>query len=800
MEEKSSVQNEENREDLLQELQDLRREVNRLNDKLNSMEGPASDEAGGTGPESGYEQSPNDRPAYKRQPDGPFRSDRFPNGQPRQPYQAGKRSDDRKRASVIPELRRQRQERRKSRLSYQADELNVGKYGSAFLAAVCILAGCGILMVSAWALADELMQAVLMFGLGFSMAGIGWLLHMREVNSAVPATLAACGLGILYMDCVSLHFLWHLLPVEGVLFCILVWAVLSFFMAFTGGTLLFYYVINLGNLATAYLVSSRTDGVPETWAGLLFTAAAYGFTLFQVFHIGISQTEKNDGISVNWQTQKLRWLKNVTAVNVLAAYTLLFSWGSIRRTVFTSDSLIETEFQLIPLLIAALLLGGVVLLLWRDLYQGGAWEEGTGVLVVVFEMGGRGKNLAGQQSGRWDRVAGPVYLAVLLLFLLPLIRAGNRNMITACILYPMLWVGLALSDFITGDIYLVPYIILIIYYLSMLFDPAFCKICAFVPAYTIMYLLLIGEAGHPEADITFALLTLFALGVPVRYVVKMINGQSWNELDREGQLSDISYGRGNAVLTFRQVSRYGVAMLAAFVVCVTYCSKFEKPFVLALEAVMLMVFTGMTLWMKNRDCRFFPVLCAGMVLLWLMSWRVLEWCMGDGFGMELAAGSLFLLAGSLAAWCGIRYGAGQKQGELTQLMQFWPPGAYSEYMIRRLGRLGVLYCPVSLAMFSLSLYRMLLVFQIPYGVFVSLLLLAAAVVILLLGFWLSSRSVRTYALFLMVICVVKMVTADLAGTGWIYWVGALAGGGVLCMIVSFIYSCMERREKDRQQD
>ena len=51
-----------------------------------------------------------------------------------------------------------------------------------------------------------------------------------------------------------------------------------------------------------------------------------------------------------------------------------------------------------------------------------------------------------------------------------------------------------------------------------------------------MYLLLIGEAGHPEADITFALLTLFALGVPVRYVVKMINGQSWNELDREGQL------------------------------------------------------------------------------------------------------------------------------------------------------------------------------------------------------------------------------------------------------------------------
>ena len=52
----------------------------------------------------------------------------------------------------------------------------------------------------------------------------------------------------------------------------------------------------------------------------------------------------------------------------------------------------------------------------------------------------------------------------------------------------------------------------------------------------------------------------------------------------------------------------------------------------------------------------------------------------------------------------------------------------------------------------------------------------------------------------MVICVVKMVTADLAGTGWIYRVGALAGGGVLCMIVSFIYSCMERREKDRQQD
>ena len=106
------------------------------------------------------------------------------------------------------------------------------------------------------------------------------------------------------------------------------------------------------------------------------------------------------------------------------------------------------------------------------------------------------------------------------------------------------------------------------------------------------------------------------------------------------------------------------------------------------------------------------------------------------------------------------------------------------------------FCPVSLGMFSISLYRFVLVFRIPYAVFVSLILLLAAVVILLIGFWLSDRSVRAYALFLMAVCVVKMVTADLAGTGWVYRAGALAGGGVLCMIVSFAYSHRERREKN----
>lgn len=968
MEENNGRQNEENREELLEELQKLRSEVKRLNDKMAQMEGaiqgePSNKSAQEEEPDSEpfeqelyryvppvYEQSSHgqsshkqtlyEQSAYQRFPDEKSPHERPAHGQsPRErpahgqsPYgqhsygqssynqplygqsrykrpshgqSPGEPQSSRRRASVIPEMRRQRRENRAGRGVYQFGEMDVGKYGTAFLAAVCILAGCGLLMVSAWALADELVQAVLMFGLGIGMAGCGWLLHRSGRSSAVPTTLAACGLGILYMDCVALHFLRHLVSIEWVLPCILVWAVLSFYMAASGGTVLFYYVVNLGNLATAILVSSQGEGITEKWAGLLFTVAAYGFTLFQVFRIGVVRADGEDGktgggglfdagmtmgvradavgrtqaAGALWRTggiaeargtvearrtaeagetagvsgtvkagqtaeygrpekaqalqisgspaqRKLRWLKNFTAVNVLAAYTILFAG---------EDS--------VPLLLFALVFGGIVLLFWRDLYQGGVKEEAAGVFLTECQMAVFCTRLT-ELLGRWEgAVIGSI---VLLLLLAPLLRARNRDVTSAWILYPMLWVGIALSDLLAGSIYPVPYLILAAYYFYMLLYPAFCKTVAFVPAYIVMYLLLIGETSHPEVDITFALMVMFALGLPVKYLVKMMSGLSLDGQSLNGHLVDgqlvngqpmngqfvsgqpmngrlvsgypvngqpvsgqpinekSGFGADTAILTFRQVSRYGVAMLAAFVVCVTYCADFEPPFVLLVEAAMLAVFAGLTLWMESRDYRFFPVLCVGMSLLWVMSWRTLEWCKGDGIGLELAAGVLYLLAGSLAAWCGIRcqgrHKGRHKLNDPAQFLMRCPPGVSAEFILRRLNRYGQVFCPVSLGMFSLSLYRLVLVFRIPYGIFVSLILLAAAVGILLLGFLLSGRQIRAYALFLMFVCVVKMVTADLAGTGWVYRAVALAGGGVLCMVVSFIYSYMEHREKGRQKE
>lgn len=864
MEEKSSIKHEESREELLEELQKLRGEVNRLNDKLSHMEqlidGQSQTEhtqaeytESGQSPYNQpsherfsynqpsherlsynqpsherllYNQSPHDQslygqPSYRQIPYNQSVYDRPSYEQSMHRPRQGEQPVSRRRASVIPEMRRQRSERRAQRKIYQIGEMDVGKYGTAFLAAVCILAGGGLLMVSAWALADEMVQAFLMFGLGAGMTVCGWLLHQGGKSSAVPTTLAACGLGILYMDCVSLHFLWHLVSVEWVLPCILVWAVISFYMAFSGGTLLFYYVVNLGNLATAILVSSQGEGMMETWAGLFFTVAAYGFTLFQVFRMGTARAHgggrlKTDGldntgmiagareaaavVNVNTGTngitglgaagetktehddsghaaeRRLRWLKNFTSINVLAAYTILF-----------------TGEDNAAMLLFALLLGGLILAFWRDLYQGGAREEAAGVFFVACQMAVFCTRLT-ELADRWPGAA--VCAVTLLLMLIPLVRARNRSMTAAWILYPLLWTGVGLSDLLTGSLYPVPYIILSAYYFYMLPRPDIYKIIAFVPAYIGMYLLLIGESGHPRKDITFALLMMFALGVPVKYLVSMMIGQSSGELFSETKFSEeqLPDNRKKFILSFRQTHRYGVAMLAAFVVCVTYCAGSEKPFVLVMEAAMLAVFSGMTLWMKNRDYRFFPILCVGMVLLWLMSLNVLEWCMGEGFALELAAGALFLLAGSLSAWCGIRYRGEQGWDVPEQLLFSGSPGISTEFMARRLKRYGRVFCPASLAMFSVSLYRLVLVFQIPYAIFVSLILLMAAVVILVLGFWLSSRSVRIYALFLMAVCVVKMVTADLAGTGWVYRAGALAGGGVLCMIVSFIYS---RRQQDK---
>lgn len=406
--------------------------------------------------------------------------------------------------------------------------------------------------------------------------------------------------------------------------------------------------------------------------------------------------------------------------------------------------------------------------------------ETAGIMVVEIQMVVSVTRLAFELEGMR---ATAVSFAVLLLFLLPLLRAGQRALLSAWTLWPVLWQAGLVSHFLTGTVYPIPYIVLTVYYIWMLFRPAACKIWGFVPAYTCMYLILAVETRYPVGGLTFALMTLYALGVPVKYMLMVLSG-SYHERGKgakrcmtvDGQESyDRQYKKGDSCFS----RRYGTAMLAAYVVCITYCAGIERPVALLLGGIMLVVFFGMTVWMEAKTHHFSRVLRIGMVLLWVMTRILVSWCVQEGIFLEIWAGILCLLSGSLAAVCGIHVTLNpQNEGA------------------------GVFYGPVSLALFSLGLYRLLLVFSLPYAILVSLILLLSAVGILLLGFRLGNRQVRAYALFLMALCVVKMLTADLSGENLGWRAAALAGGGVLCLIVSTVYSRRERKSElaDEEQN
>ena len=656
-------------------------------------------------------------------PSAPFRQQPQREDQPQAP--------SRPRPSVIPQMREARRQRQNRGRVVSFEEMNVGKYGSAILAGVCILIGCLLLTGAAWSMEQPWLQAAVLLVIGTGAAAAGWLRIRRGHATAVASTLAACGLGILYINFISLHFLWHILPLEAVLLWVALWTAAVFYMAWAGRALFFFYMIHLSDLAAALMAASALRAGRGTAAGavlLLFPAAIYAITVIL--------TRRLRG----YEDAALKKLGNIAAVNGLAIYAVLF--------LNTGGSLS---------LFFALAAGGLLLFFWPALYRGPASGEAAGILILQWEV--VCVYLLGESG--FHRVPA-IFLAaaVMILLLLPLIRSRHRDLTAAWSLWPLMLTAAQLSCRLSGEFYPAVYGLLAIYYVPLLLRPKRCRIISFTVACVWMYMVLLASILSGErvlAHVTFGLALLFALAVPVKYVLAVRRDQT-------------AFSSGRRF-------RFGLAMAAAYLLCVTWSPCVSDLVSLLLEAVMTAVFTGITLWLEQKGAKVDRIFFRGMILLWIFSRIVTLRCSPLGFLPALASVLLFCLNGSLAAWHIFR--------RKYDISGENPGGNARQY--------------TALAMSSVSLWRLIRTLPIPYSILASLLMLLFALGLLLLGFRADRKEIRSYALFLTFLCVIKMVTADLAGADMLFRSAALAAGGILCLLISFLYTKAEKSRREREQ-
>ena len=607
---------------------------------------------------------------------------------------------------------------------FTPEEMNIGKYGTAILAAVCILAGCLLLSWAAWSVNQPWLQALVMLAAGIGTAGVGWMRIRSGHSGAASVVLAACGLGILYLYAIFLYVLWNV-SIITVFLCIALWTAAVCYMGRAGQTAFFFYAAYLSDLAAALMASSilRTDpGIPDAAVLLGFPTAVYAATLFLAMRFNSAPPVQ------------LRRLRNVSAVSGILIYSLLFL--SVEMNLFTAC--------------AAIAAGGLILIFWPRYYRGShrgttAGIVYTGWLMVLFYIS-------------LDTFAGPFFsavaaAAVLCLFFASLAASPNRELAAAWCLWPVLILLGRLSGRLLGTYYPAVYMVLSVYYFYLFHHPRRCGIISFSIAYGWMYLVLvisIIKGTAPLTAVTAILLLLFALAVPVRYIIMMKSGQEiW---DRQ------------------HLFRFGLALLAAWLACFTWSAALPGPACILLAMVITVFYTGMAVWINRRTELLRNIFFRGMILLWVFAWAVTVRCASLGLPASLASALLFFLTGSLAVWYSLR------QKETI-------PGQQK------------LRTYAALAMSTVSLWWFLLFLPIPYEILVSLLMLLAAIGLLALGFRADRKEIRSYALFLTLLCVVKMITADLAGASLIPRAAALAAGGVLCLMVSVLYSRAEKKEK-----
>jgi len=82
---------------------------------------------------------------------------------------------------------------------------------------------------------------------------------------------------------------------------------------------------------------------------------------------------------------------------------------------------------------------------------------------------------------------------------------------------------------------------------------------------------------------------------------------------------------------------------------------------------------------------------------------------------------------------------------------------------------------------------------------VSLVLMLTAMIAIIAGFFAKAKTLRLYGVVLTLLCVLKLVTYDVMGMETYLRVIALISGGVICFIISAIYSYSVKKIDALQQ-
>ncbi len=78
----------------------------------------------------------------------------------------------------------------------------------------------------------------------------------------------------------------------------------------------------------------------------------------------------------------------------------------------------------------------------------------------------------------------------------------------------------------------------------------------------------------------------------------------------------------------------------------------------------------------------------------------------------------------------------------------------------------------------------------------SVITMITALICIIIGFASKAKGLRVYGLIVVMICIIKLVTADISGADSLARVVAFVVGGIVCFIISGIYNALEKKLKD----
>lgn len=614
-------------------------------------------------------------------------------------------------------------------------ESSIGKYILSLLASLLILLGCCALILMGWGyMSPPVRAAVIALG-GALFLGAGQGLGKR-LPKPFTDSLTACGLGILYADVIALYQAWALVPLWGVLGLILAWDAACVLLGRRGKSKLFYYVLGLGNLVTAALVSQLISDSPLSAVSLLFVGCTqagaiwafrrqYGkFDPVLAFTGGaaVLYLDATHYATIHHFFQGYRvgpgpWVVLCLALCFALSCLLLWSAGRILGLKPGRGGTAAYLCLTIPVLLGSLLMSSAL-----GHYAGAA--SGLPVLghhlpLLLAALAG-----AGMLLSREFRKAAYCVCAPVLFCAAEGLAVYHKFDVS----------GAALAALGSGLVYL------------RYRDKVSQWVCAAA------YGLCLGLGWMLQNPVPYVLAALLSLALPI------LLAYSWRACESRRQALGITLcGYAAALVLLRGAVLWDLVMM-------------DEMFALAFLALLGVLLAAFPLALKGAYSRR-PVL------------RLHERIQAFGFDAVLLFWTLgFEWAGPAARALAVLLLFVQGLNLLHGAYFRWDTGGRCGWGIAAAGCLTV--NAIRCAQMT------------PAGawpIFLSVLCIAMAVGYIVLGFHRQAKPLRIFGLVLSIASVLKMVTLDIVGSPSLFRVAALLLGGVLCFAISFVYNRVEQK-------